>query len=465
MKRSRQNNDESSRSHERPKSKLIAHFSGPPPREPYPWRPILTKSGDLRGIITNKKLENYATGETRRSFGELIRFDIIGDLKKNNPTPNSEICELDVDTYGCIRIERRRSQKPIILKFPYGPTINLVKLNNFFPNWRIEPGYGLSERKAIEIFRNATRELFEKRSNLSDELQMFLQSMERHDDKKYLFQCNHIACLFLTFSIATDEDAAIACDLIPHTSFCFFQTNMLPNNYEIQHSISYGTRLTHELHAELADWMKTRLNLAVLAPVKYMLMNESPLRTISNGYINIDPSIFGCCQRMRHYTSGLAIARGSNLHQGNLMILKHMDNSLTFGKDRVMKKYLENVREYSAAYTDDMRLIKTKNIYELIALLDEIAARFTCPSASNSDIQTLIAVGNASRHSTIRLDKLSCDKCNMLFPNMNALIKHFSLKQYILNRKYQCQLCTRTRCTKKDLDDHYYEESQEEENF
>ena len=457
MKRVRENNDVDSGSPGSPKSKLIAHFDGPPPRDPHLWKPVSTKTGDLRAIITNKKLENYAIGNTRRVFGEILRFDVIGDLKKNNPTPKTEICELDVDTYGCVRIERRRSQKPIILKFPFGPTINLIKVNNFFPNWRIEQGYGLSERKAVEIFRSATEELLDKRNNLSDELQSFLRSMERHDDKKYLFQCNHISCLFLTFSVATDEDAAIACDLIPNTSYCFFQTNMLPNRHETQHNIAYGTRLNRELHVELSNWMKTRLNLAVLAPVKYMLSNESPLRIISHGNMLVDQSIFGCCQRMRHYIAGLAIARGSNLHQGNLMILKHMDNSLTFGKERVMEKYLEHVREYSEAYTDDMRLIKTEEIYELISILDDISARFTCPDASDSDIRTLVTVGNVSRNSTIRLDKLSCDKCNMLFPNLNTLIKHFSLKQYILNKKYQCQLCTRTRCTKKDLEDHLLE--------
>ena len=293
MKRSRQQNDEDNLPG--PNARLLCKFAGPPPRQPFPWRPVTTKQDDLRGVITNLKLEKYVTGTERRTFGELVRFDIVGDLNKDNTDPTPGFGELDINSYGCIYIERRKSQKPIVLKFPLGPTINLIKMNNLFPNWRIEPGFGLSEKKAIEIFREATEELFAKRSELSDELQMFLQGMERHDENKYLFQCNHLSCLFLTFGIATDEDAALACELIPHTSYCFFQTNMLPNDYETQHNVAYGTRLTPELYKEMTGWMKTRLNLAVLAPIKYMLRYDSPLRTINIGYINVDPPIFACC--------------------------------------------------------------------------------------------------------------------------------------------------------------------------
>ena len=224
-----------------------------------------------------------------------------------------------------------------------------------------------------------------------------------------------------------------------------------------QHNVAYGTRLTPELYKEMSEWMKTRLNLAVLAPIKYMLRYDSSLRTINIGYINVDPPIFACCQRMRHYTANLAIARGSNFHQGNLLLLKHMDNSFTFGKDRVMKKYLENVRKYSQAYTDDMRLINTQHIYELTNILDEIAAKYHFPEMSNADVLTMVTVGNASRNSTIRLDKLSCDECNMVVENLTTLIKHYSLKQYIMNKRFQCQLCTRSRCTKLDLENHLLE--------
>ena len=464
MKRSRSPSDDesnlpgpSSRSLVKPNARLLCKFAGPPPRKPYPWNPITTKQDDLRGVITNIKLEKYATGSMRRSFGEIIRFDVIGDLNKDNPELRPGLGEFDPNSYGCVIIDRRRSQKQIILKFPLGPTINIIKANNLFPNWRIEPGYGLSERISMEVFKDAIEELSSKRNDLSDELQMFLQSMERHDENKYLFQCNHLSCLFLTFGVATDEDAAIICELIPNTAFCFFQNNMIPNDYEIQHNVSYGTRLTKELYKELIGWMKLRLNIAIAAPIKYVLRRESPLKSM-NVLFNVDSSIFACCQRMRHYTASLAVASGTNLHQGNLLLLKHMDNAFTFGKERVMKKYLENVRRYSQAYTDEMRLINTEIFYELTNILDKIAASYHFPNLSEADALTLVAVGNSSRKSTIRLGRLSCDKCNLVCENISELIKHYTLKEYILNKKFQCQLCTRSRCTKNDLKKHLLEQ-------
>ena len=468
MKRSRSSSDDesipdpnlpgpSSRSLVKPNARLLCKFAGPPPRKPFPWRPITTKQDDLRGVITNLKLEKYAMGSVRRSFGEIIRFDVIGDLNKDNPEPRPGFGEFDPNSYGCVIIDRRKSQKQIVLEFPLGPTINLIKANNLFPNWRIEPGFGLSERIAVEVFREATEELASKRNDLSDDLQMFLQSMERHDENKYLFQCNHLSCLFLTFGVATDEDAAIICELIPNTTFCFFQHNMIPNDYEIQHNVSYGTRLTKEMYKELTCWMKIRLNIAIAAPIKYILRRESPLK-LMNVLFNVDSSIFACCQRMRHYTASLAVASGTNLHQGNLLLLKHMDNAFTFGKDRVMKKYLENVRRYSQAYTEEMRLINTEIIYELINILDKIAASYHFPNLSEADALTLVAVGNSSRRSTIRLGRFSCDKCNLVCENLSELIKHYTLREYILNKKFQCQLCTRSRCTKNDLKKHLLEQ-------
>ena len=88
MKRSRSSSDDesipdsnlpgpSSRSLLKPNARLLCKFAGPPPRKPFPWRPITTKQDDLRGVITNIKLEKYAVNDNSwRGRGRISKYSI-----------------------------------------------------------------------------------------------------------------------------------------------------------------------------------------------------------------------------------------------------------------------------------------------------------------------------------------------------------------------------------------------------
>ena len=129
---------------------------------------------------------------------------------------------------------------------------------------------------------------------------------------------------------------------------------------------------------------------------------------------------------MRHYTCNLAISRNGNFHQENSQILKQFKNSFKFGNELVLEKYLRNVRGHHDAFREDQRLIPTKTIYELVSLLDGIAAKYWYPRGNDEEILAIVRTGNKKRLSTIHDGRLNCDKCNQQFGDFTALIKHFS---------------------------------------
>ena len=421
-----------------------------------------TKKDDSRGIITNKRLEDLATGVTRRFLGEIVFHDVIGNLNKNNPELNKTrsrahplVCDLNKSTYGHLRIENTKSEGPIFIGFPWGPTINVSKICNLLTNWKwelITPKF-MTNLMAVRVFLPANLELTREYGKLSTRLQDFLKDMERHDETRYLHQCYHIECLALSFGIASDECCGIACDVLPFTTFCYYKTSMLPTKNDMNNHISYGTRLTEDLQVELVDWMRLRLNLAIMAPIKYVLEENSPLRSI-NIQAGIDRKTFKKCQLMRHYTCNLAISRNGNFHQENTQILKQFNNSFEFGSELVLEKYLRNVRGQHDAFREDQRLISTKTIYELISLLDGIAAKYWYPQGNDDEILAIVRTGNRKRLSTIHNGRLNCDKCNQQFGDFTGLIKHYSTREYVLSKKFQCPLCTRSRCLRQELIDH-----------
>ena len=286
-------------------------------------KPNKTKKDDNRGIITNRRLEDLAIGVKRRFLGEIVFHDVIGNLNKNNPNlskirSNSQnlLGGLNESTYGHLRIENKKSEGPIFIGFPWGPTINVSKLCNLLTNWKwelITPKY-LTNLMAVRVFLSANTELQREYGKLSSRLKDFLKDMERHDETNYVNQCYHIECLALSFGIATDECCGIACDILPFTTFCYYKTHMLPTKNDMKNHISYGTRLSEDLHVELVDWMRLRINLALMAPIKYILEENSPLRSI-NILAGIDRKTFKKCQLMRHYTCNLAVSRNGNFHQ------------------------------------------------------------------------------------------------------------------------------------------------------
>ena len=306
---------------------------------------------------------------------------------------------------------------------------------------------------AVRVFLSANLELTREYGKLSARLKDFLKDMERHDETQYLHQCYHIECLALSFGIASDECCGIACDILPFTTFCYYKTRMLPTKNDMNNHISYGTRLTEDLQIELVDWMRLRLNLALMAPIKYVLEENSPLRSI-NIQAGIDRKTFKKCQLMRHYTCNLAISRNGNFHQENSQILKQFKNSFKFGNELVLEKYLRNVRGHHDAFREDQRLISTKTIYELVSLLDGIAAKYWYPQGNDEEILAIVRTGNKKRLSTIHDGRLNCDKCNQQFGDFTALIKHFSTREYVLSKKFQCPLCTRSRCLQQELNEH-----------
>ena len=215
-----------------------------------------TKTDDLRGIITNRRFENLAIGSTRRFLGEIIFHDVVGNLNKNNPVLNKErmrfypsVCDLDERTYGHLRIENVKSEGPIFIGFPWGPTINISKLSNLLSNWKWDsttPNH-MTNQLAVKVFLQAANELTRQYGKLSPELKQFLKEMERHDEVRYYFQCYHIECMALTFGLASDECCGIAADTVPFTCFCYYQSNMIPTKSDMKNNIAFGTRLTEKL--------------------------------------------------------------------------------------------------------------------------------------------------------------------------------------------------------------------------
>ena len=422
-------------------------------------REVKTKHDDVRGIITNKRLEELAIGSKRRFLGEIIFNDVVGNLNKNNPVLNKEklrfypsVCDLDERTYGHLRIENVKSEGPIFIGFPWGPTINISKLSNLLTNWRWDtttPKH-LTNQLAVKVFLQASMELQRQYGKLSSELKQFLKEMERHDEIRYYFQCYHIECMVLTFGLASDECCGIASDLVPFTCFCYYKNNMVPTKSDMKNNISFGTRLTEQLQAELVEWMRMRINLAVKAPLEYVMKEDSPLRQI-NIQSGIDFQTFKKCQLMRHYVCNLVVSRNGNFHQQNTQILKQFDNSFKFGKALVLEKYFRNVRDKYAAFREDQKIISTKRIYEFVSLLDGIAAKFWYPEGTEEEILAIVRTGNIKRLSTIRNGRVNCDKCNVHLSDFTNLIKHYSTREYVLSRRHQCPLCTRNRCLRSDL--------------